>query len=82
MLFAGRLHGNPYLFLGRRPFREARLRSYLVTQHRLGRPLAEILEDPYVRRCGSTTFCWSVVQDPRTIEALEANLRLLEPPSA
>jgi hypothetical protein len=82
MLLSGRLHGNPYLFLGRRPFREARLRSYLVTQHRLGRPLAEILEDPYVRRCGSTTFCWSVVQDPRTIAALEENLRLLESPSA
>ena len=69
-----RLLGNTYLFLGRRPFREARLRSYLVAQHRRGRALAEILRDPYVRRCGNTSFCWSVIEDPTTIAALEQNL--------
>jgi len=37
--------GNPYLFLGSRPFREARLRSYVVTQHQAGRPLATSLGD-------------------------------------
>ena len=68
-----RLKGNPYLFLGRRPFREARLRSYIVGQHRRGRPLAEILDDPYVQRCGNGTFVWSVVQDPRTARALGEN---------
>jgi hypothetical protein len=67
--------GNPYLFLGGRPFREARLRSYIVSQHRAGRPLVSILGDPYVRRCGSESFCWGVVQDPRTIEALERDVR-------
>jgi hypothetical protein len=66
--------GNPYLFLGRRPFREARLRSYLVAQHRAGRPLSQVLDDPYVRRCGSKSFCWSVLVDRRTIEALERNI--------
>jgi hypothetical protein len=70
-----RLRGNPYLFLGRRPFREARLRSYIVAQHRIGRTLASIMTDPYVRRCGSESFCWRVVVDPRTIEALERNVR-------
>jgi hypothetical protein len=49
-----------------------------VTQHRLGRSLAEILEDNDVRRCGSARFCWSVIRDPRTIAALEENLRSLE----
>ena len=68
------LRGNPFLFLGPRPFREARLRSYIVAQHRAGRPLAEILGDPYVRRCGSERFCHAVVQDPRTLEALERNV--------
>lgn len=67
--------GNPYLFLGRRPFREARLRSYIVAQHRRGRATAEILQDAYVRRCGSTTFVWSVLQDPRTTRALAENFR-------
>lgn len=70
-----RFGGNPYFFLGRRPLREARLRSYIVAQHRAGRPLAEILADPYVRRCGSETFCWRVVQDARTLEALEGDIR-------
>jgi hypothetical protein len=65
------LGGNPYFFLGSRPIREARLRAYIIGQHRAGRPLAAILADPYVRRCGSESFCWSVLEDPRTIEALE-----------
>jgi hypothetical protein len=67
--------GNPYLFLGRRPFREARLRSYILRQHRLGRRLSAIVADPYVRRCGSESFCWHVVQDPHMIEALERDVR-------
>lgn len=67
--------GNPFLFLGSRPFREARLRSYIVAQHRAGRPLAAILGDPYVRRCGTESLCWRVVQDPSTLAALERNVR-------
>jgi hypothetical protein len=70
-----RLSGNPYLFLGPRPFREERLRAYIVRQHRAGRPIGEIVRDPYVRRCGSETFCWRVIEDPRTIRALEQNIR-------
>jgi hypothetical protein len=67
--------GNPYLFLGPRPFREAHLRSYIIRQHRAGRPLSAILADPYVRRCGSESLRWRVVQDPRTIEALGRDIR-------
>jgi hypothetical protein len=70
-----RYRGNPYLFLGPRPFREARLRSYIVGQHRAGRPLAEIVDDPYVRRCGSQAFCWQVIQDAKTIAELERHVR-------
>jgi hypothetical protein len=69
------LAGNPYFFLGGRPFHEARLRSYIVRQHRAGRPLAEIVTDPCVRRCGSESFCWRVLQDPRTLQALNRDLR-------
>jgi hypothetical protein len=67
--------GNPYMFLGPRPFREERLRSYIVREHRAGRSVSEILADPYVSRCGSESFCWKVLEDPRTIEALERNVR-------
>jgi hypothetical protein len=66
---------NPYFFLGPRPFREARLRSYVVAQHRAGRALSDIVKDPYVTRCGSESFCWRVIQDPRTIAALERDVR-------
>jgi hypothetical protein len=67
--------GNPYFFLGRRPIREERLRSYILNQHRAGRPLSSIVADPYVRRCGSESFCWRVIQDAHTIQALERDVR-------
>ena len=71
--------GNPYLPFGRRPFREARLRAYIVRQHRVGRPLLDILADPYVARCGSESFRWQVLEDPQTLEALgENDLRALQ----
>jgi hypothetical protein len=69
------LTGNPYFEFGPRPFREARLRSYIVRQHRAGRALSEILDDPYVARCGSASFCWSVLEHPRTLQALGDNDR-------
>ena len=68
-----RFGGNPFLPFGRRPFREARLRAYIVREHRHGRPLLEILRDPYVARCGSESLRWRVLQDPRTLEALRRN---------
>lgn len=66
----GSWHGNPFFFLGGRPFREARLRAYIIREHRAGRTLAEILDDPYVHRCGNQSFCRRVVQDPQTLEGL------------
>jgi hypothetical protein len=69
------LGGNPYLFLGRRPFREARLRAYIVREHAAGRPLGEILRDRYVSRCGGAGLCRIVLIDRRTIEALKAHVR-------
>ena len=70
-----RFSGNPYLFLGRRPFREARLRSYILRELRRARSLDEIAGDPYVQRCGGASLFWRVVQDPATIESLEADIR-------
>ena len=70
-----RFHGNPYRFLGPRPFREQHLRSYILAQHRSGRQLAEIAGDRYVRRLGSDHFFWGVVQDARTLEAFRRDIR-------
>jgi len=58
---------------GRRPFREARLRAYIIREHRAGRALTDILDDPYVVRCGTERFRWGVLQDPRTVDALRLN---------
>ncbi len=45
----GRVARGPYYFIGPRPFREARLGSYIIEEHRRG-PLDEILADPYLTR--------------------------------
>ena len=66
---------GPYFFVRGRPFREARLRGYIVAQHRLGRRLGEILDDSYVARCGGRTLAWRVICQPETIAALEADVR-------
>jgi hypothetical protein len=43
------LFRNPFSFLGTRSGKEERVATYVLREHGRGRPLAEILEDPYVR---------------------------------
>lgn len=69
------LRGTPYFFARRRPFREQRLLSYIHRQHQRGRHLGEILEDPYVQRCGSPEFVWETIRDTPLLELLEADVR-------
>jgi hypothetical protein len=71
----GPLGRTPYFFSARRSFREERLLSYIRRQHRSGRHLGEILEDAYVRRCGSREFVWATVRDTSLIDLLEADVR-------
>ena len=40
---------NPFTFLFARPSIEDRLAAYVIREHERGRPLTEILEDPYVQ---------------------------------
>lgn len=48
----GNFFRNPFSFLFARSSGEDRVVTYLIREHERGRPLAEILEDPYVRnRC-------------------------------
>lgn len=65
---------GPYFFLRARPVREARIRGYIVAQHRLGRRLDDILADERLRRLGSPTLIWRVVCHPQMIAALEADV--------
>jgi hypothetical protein len=71
----GPLGRTPYFFSARRPFREERLLSYIRREHRRGRHLGEILDDPYVRRCGSREFVWATLRHTPLIELLEADVR-------
>ena len=69
------LESTPYFFCGRQPFREERLLSYIHREHRRGRHLGEILDDPYVHRCGSREFVWATLRDTSLIELLETDIR-------
>jgi hypothetical protein len=40
---------NPFSFLFARSSQEERVAAYVIREHERGRPLHEILEDPYVR---------------------------------
>jgi hypothetical protein len=43
---------SPFTFLFSSRSQEERLANYVIREHERGRPLSEILEDPYVRnRC-------------------------------
>ena len=66
---------GPYFFGRRRQFREERLLSYIHREHQSGRHLAEILEDPYVQRCGSREFVWATLRDTPLIELLDGDVR-------
>ena len=69
------LRRTPYYFLSRRRYREERLLSYIHQQHRLGRHLADIIDDPYVARLGSRALVWETLRDTPLIELLAADIR-------
>lgn len=66
---------GPYFFGRRRRFREERLLAYIHREHQRGRHLTEILEDSYVKRCGSREFVWETLRDTQLIERLDADVR-------
>jgi hypothetical protein len=66
---------GPYFFTRRRRFREERLLAYIHREHQRGRHLAEILEDSYVKRCGSPAFVWETLRDTQLIGLLDEDVR-------
>ena len=71
----GPLSDTPYFFAGRRSFEEEQLLSYIRREHRRGRHLGEILEDPYVHRLGPRSFVWQTLRDTSLIELLDEDVR-------
>jgi len=69
------LKGNPYFSFGRRPYRQQRLVSYIRREHRRGRHLGEILDDPYVRRFGTPALVWATLRDTPLLALLDADCR-------
>jgi hypothetical protein len=61
---------NPFSFLFARSAAEDRLAQYVIREHRHGRPLAEILEDPYVRNRATEEQRRRVLQRPDVIHAI------------
>jgi len=61
---------TPYYFIGPRPYREAELAAYIRREHRRGRRLAEILDDPYVHNRGGRALLETVLGSPDLIRAL------------
>jgi hypothetical protein len=66
---------TPYFSFGRRAFREQRLLSYIRREHRRGRHLGEILDDPYVARFGSPALVWATLRDTRLLALLDEDCR-------
>jgi hypothetical protein len=72
---AGRtLVSAPFSFLGRDLDREAELAAHIRREHRRGRQLAAILDDPYVRRRGSRGVLRQVLRRPELIRALREDV--------
>jgi hypothetical protein len=61
---------NPFrsLFAGTR--REQYLERYVLREHRRGRPLAEILEDPYVRTWSTAEERARLLERPGVVAAI------------
>jgi hypothetical protein len=74
MATAGPLARTPFFFLGRRLYREAELAAYLRREHRRGRPVAEIVDDPYIGRCGGQSVLREVLRRPAVIRALRQDV--------
>jgi hypothetical protein len=61
---------NPFSFLFARSGKEDRVSAYIIREHERGRPLAEILEDPYIRnRCTDQELA-RILDQPELIHAL------------
>ncbi|MGH3100717.1 MAG: hypothetical protein ACRDPU_06980 [Thermoleophilia bacterium] len=61
---------NPFSFLGARSSGEDRIAQYVIREHERGRPLAEILEDPYVKNRTTPQERERLLDRPEVVRAL------------
>jgi hypothetical protein len=61
---------NPFSFLFAGSSKDERIAAYLIREHERGRPLHEIVEDPYVRNRASASELARILERPELVEAL------------
>jgi hypothetical protein len=61
---------NPFSFLFTRPPSEDRIAQYVIREHERGRPLAEILEDPYIKNRTTPQERARLLDRPEVVRAL------------
>lgn len=61
---------NPFSFLFSSSSKEERLAAYLIREHDRGRPLKEIVDDPYIRNRATGQEVARILERPEVIEAL------------
>jgi hypothetical protein len=61
---------NPFAALFSRSDQIDRLAAYVIREHGRGRPLAEILEDPYIRNRSTPEQRSRILDNPDVIRAL------------
>jgi hypothetical protein len=61
---------SPFSFLFAGSSTEERVAAYLIREHERGRPLDEILEDPYVRNRVSERQRARLLERPEVVDAL------------
>jgi hypothetical protein len=61
---------NPFAALFSRSDQIDRLAAYVIREHDRGRPLAEILEDPYIRNRSTPEQRKRILDNPDVIRAL------------
>ena len=61
---------NPFSFLTARSASEERLTAYVIREHHRGRPLAEILDDPYIRNRTTEQQRARLLDRPEVVHAL------------
>ena len=64
------LFRNPFSFFGTRSAKEERLAAYVIREHDRGRPLAEILEDPYIRNRATEQERARILDRPEVVRAI------------
>ena len=64
------LFRNPFSFFSSRSSQEERVAAYVIREHDRGRPLGEILEDPYVRNRLTPSQRARLLDRPELIQAI------------